>query len=387
MVKKITIFYDADYATMEGGGQKRLYEIFKVANKTEENIINWISFKFWETGPSFEKGGIKYEGVISKPNFYKKNGQRNSYEPILYFFNCLLSIPKFIRSDTYIIGQWPLLHILPIVLIGLIFKKNIYVEWWETLQNQWIKKGFLGRIGALIERLIIYSSSYVVFVVECESEKKLITEINRNAKVEIIENGVDINKYHKLPIEKKYDFICVGRLVSQKNVDIIVKSIYQIKLKYDQDISICIVGDGPEKSKIEKLIKDLNLDANVKMFGFVEKEEDKNKLIQESRIGVIAQDGVGKGNLVVYELMAGGIPVIAVGTDNGLDRSYILEGITGYFAQSLDYNQLADDMYKMLVNKDKIKEMSNYLESNIKSFSWQEKLKSYPAFYSNKIDK
>ena len=85
--------------------------------------------------------------------------------------------------------------------------------------------------------------------------------------------------------------------------------------------------------------------------------------------------------------MAGGIPVIAVGTDNGLDRSYILEGITGYFAQSLDYNQLADDMYKMLVNKDKIKEMSNYLESNIKSFSWQEKLKSYPAFYSNKIDK
>ena len=36
-MKKITIFYDADYATMKGGGQKRLFEISKAAN-TDKKI-------------------------------------------------------------------------------------------------------------------------------------------------------------------------------------------------------------------------------------------------------------------------------------------------------------------------------------------------------------
>ena len=57
--------------------------------------------------------------------------------------------------------------------------KNIYIEWWETLQSQWLKRGFLGKIGAFIERLIIRTSTYVTFIVECNSEKELILKINK----------------------------------------------------------------------------------------------------------------------------------------------------------------------------------------------------------------
>ena len=384
-MKKITIFYDADYATMKGGGQKRLFEISKAANTDKKNQVNWISFKFWDSGSSFKKDGITYKGVISKPNFYNKNGERNAYEPLLYFLNCLLSIPKFIRSDVFIVGQWPLLHIFPIVVIGLILRKEIYIEWWETLHNQWIKKGFLGRIAAFIEKLLIYTSSYTTFIVECESEKKLIKDINKNARVTIIENGVDIEKYSKSQILKKYDFISLGRLVTQKNVDVIIKAVHKIKTAYDQDVSICIVGDGPEREKIQDLIKSLNLESNVTAKGFVSEDREKNLFIQESKIGVIAQKGVGRGNLVVNELMSGGIPVIAVGGENGLDSSYISEGIDGYFVESLDYNLLAESMYKMLENKEKLEEMSQYLKSNIENFSWSSKLKNYPALLKNKI--
>ena len=278
-----------------------------------------------------------------------------------------------------------MLHIFPIVVIGLILRKEIYIEWWETLHNQWIKKGFLGRIAAFIEKLLIYTSSYTTFIVECESEKKLIKDINKNARVTIIENGVDIEKYSKSQILKKYDFISLGRLVTQKNVDVIIKAVHKIKTAYDQDVSICIVGDGPEREKIQDLIKSLNLESNVTAKGFVSEDREKNLFIQESKIGVIAQKGVGRGNLVVNELMSGGIPVIAVGGENGLDSSYISEGIDGYFVESLDYNLLAESMYKMLENKEKLEEMSQYLKSNIENFSWSSKLKNYPALLKNKI--
>tara|TARA_A100001015_G_scaffold130892_2_gene145232 strand:+ start:551 stop:1708 length:1158 start_codon:yes stop_codon:yes gene_type:complete len=385
-MKKITIFYDADFATMEGGGQKRLFEISKAANNIDKNNqVNWISFKFWDSGSSFKKDGITYKGVISKPNFYNINGDRNIYEPLLYFLNCLLSIPKFVKSDIFIVGQWPLIHIFPIIIIGLILRKEIYIEWWETLHNQWIKKGFPGRVAGIIEKLLIYTSSYTTFVVECDSEKKLIKDTNKNAKVIIIENGVDIEKYSKSKISKKYDFISLGRLVKHKNVDVIIKAVHRIKTTYGQNVSMCIVGDGPEKETIQDLIKSLNLESNVTAKGFVSDEREKNLFIQESKIGVIAQKGVGRGNLVVNELMSGGIPVIAVGGENGIDSSYITEGIDGYLVESLDYNHLAESMNKMLVNKEKLEEMSEYLKSNIENFSWSSKLKNYPALLNNKI--
>ena len=262
--------------------------------------------------------------------------------------------------------------------MGLVFKKNIYIEWWETLQSQWLKRGFLGKIGAFIERLIIRTSTYVTFIVECNSEKELILKINKKAKVTIIENGVDLDSYKFNENNKIYDFICLGRLVPQKNIDMVINAVGIIKDK-GNDINLCIVGDGPCRKQLELLIIRNNLESNITMTGFLENDKDKINYIQKSKIGIIVQDGVGRGNVVINELMAAGLPIIAAGTPNGIDPSYIIEGKNGYFLNTLDYNELAKLMNSMLVNKEDTESMSLYLKKNAYNLSWAKKLENYPV--------
>ena len=128
-------------------------------------------------------------------------------EPILYLINCLLCTPFFFKSKVWVIGQWPMIHVLPVDISWLnFFRKNIYVEWWETLENQWLKRGLAGKIGKMIEHITLKMSSFVTFVVECESEKELMIKKNPKAKVIIVPTGVD---------EKYF-------LMSQKNTPLIL---------------------------------------------------------------------------------------------------------------------------------------------------------------------
>ena len=44
-------------------------------------------------------------------------------KPILYLINCLLCTPFFFKSKVWVIGQWPMIHVLPLIFLGLILEK------------------------------------------------------------------------------------------------------------------------------------------------------------------------------------------------------------------------------------------------------------------------
>ena len=215
-LNSLCLFYDADFPTQPGGAQKRLFELGLLAKEKYDEVL-WVSFKFWAKSDSIYSG-IKFVGVLKKPDFYDKDGKRNASEPILYLLNCIIALPKYYKAKTWVIGQWPLLHIVPLIIIGLILKKTIYIEWWETLQKQWLKRGLLGRLGALVERMILWSGRYVNFVVDCEAEKRLLLDVNPKANVTVIENGVDTKFFQDKQDVKKYDFISLGRLKDHKGL-------------------------------------------------------------------------------------------------------------------------------------------------------------------------
>ncbi len=377
-LNSLCIFYDADFPTQPGGAQKRLFEL-GLLGKEKYNEVLWVSFRFWkETASVYD--GIKFVGALKKPNFYDKDGKRNASEPILYLLNCILTLPKYYYAKTWVIGQWPLLHIIPLVIIGLILRKNIYIEWWETLQKQWLKRGFLGRLGALVERTILWSGRYVNFVVDCEAEKRLLLDVNPNANVTVIENGVDTKFFKKKQDIKKYDFISLGRLKDHKRVDLLIDAIdIYIKKTKHNDVRVSIVGDGPEKDTLIDQINKLNLSENIVMHGFVEKYENIANILLQSKVGVLTTVAGGSGNVTINELFAAGLPVLAIGSDEGIDLSYINESINGYITETVSPKELADLMEKILSNQTKLKEMSSNLFKNNKELDWKNKLAQHPS--------
>ena len=129
-----------------------------------------------------------------------------------------------------------------------------------------------------------------------------------------------IPNYIELPIkeEKKIDknqLLFIGRINPIKNIDVLIRSLSLIKQGGRKYICLSIAGNARleyEKlyqKDLEKLIKRLNLQENVKFIGHVEKEEKQN-LIASSLALILPSKSENFGN-VVLEALAQGTPVIA----------------------------------------------------------------------------
>ena len=78
-------------------------------------------------------------------------------------------------------------------------------------------------------------------------------------------------------------------------------------------------------------------------------------------------------------MFAAGLPVLAIGSDEGIDLSYINESINGYITETVSPKELADLMEKILSNQTKLKEMSSNLFKNNKELDWKNKLAQHPS--------
>lgn len=102
--------------------------------------------------------------------------------------------------------------------------------------------------------------------------------------------------------------IITGRLVPFKNVITAIRSIGHLPVKYD--VSLTIIGSGPDKEKIEKEIKINNLSDRVKMIPEMPRAGVLNELAK-SDIYLCPSLREG-GSWALMEAMAVGLPVICL---------------------------------------------------------------------------
>ena len=129
--------------------------------------------------------------------------------------------------------------------------------------------------------------------------------INTHAK--IIYNCYD-NDTFKIYVdeERLHDFVFLGRLVSQKGCDLLIKACKDLK----QSFTLNIIGDGPERSKLETMVQDLGLKKHIKFLGILEGEHLARALNQH-RVMVIPSSGKEGFGIVALEGMACGCRIIA----------------------------------------------------------------------------
>ncbi|MBL4704540.1 MAG: glycosyltransferase, partial [Flavobacteriales bacterium] len=78
---------------------------------------------------------------------------------------------------------------------------------------------------------------------------------------QIIPWGICIEDYKVVP-EKTIDIISVGSLINLKRIEQTIELTARLKSKYP-DIKVSIVGDGPERGRLEELTKSKQLQGNV----------------------------------------------------------------------------------------------------------------------------
>lgn len=144
--------------------------------------------------------------------------------------------------------------------------------------------------------------------------KKLFTEY----RYKIITNNMPIETDNKLSNLKNKNIITVGRLEKVKGYDDLIKLFNKLDNK---EWTLSIIGTGSEYDNLNNLIKELNMEDNIKLLGFKNTEE-LNKLYKESSLYIMTSIEESFG-LVLLEAASHGLPLIAY--DSALGAKEIIK--------------------------------------------------------------
>lgn len=176
---------------------------------------------------------------------------------------------------------------------------------------------------------VIAISKGVASEVEKICDNRIKCDVNYNIGVTRLKSQIDIPKGNDV-----FRIVACGRLTEQKGFDLLIRSIHLLKNKFD--LSLTILGEGPDKLKLLDLAKDLGLN-NVYFEGFV---NDPVDVFKEYDLFVLSSRWEGFGNVIV-EAMSIGLPVIATDCPHG-PREIISDDIDGKLICPNDVSALSD---------------------------------------------
>lgn len=141
-------------------------------------------------------------------------------------------------------------------------------------------------------------------------------EMVNNGNVKIIPNAINIEKYKfdknvrnelrkKLNIEKNFVIGHVGRMAIPKNQKFLLK-IFREVLNKRKDAILLIIGDGPLRNELERIIEQLDIKNNVLLLG---SREDVYKYYSVMDVFVLPSLYEGLGNVLI-EAQANGLSCI-----------------------------------------------------------------------------
>lgn len=121
----------------------------------------------------------------------------------------------------------------------------------------------------------------------------------------VIPNGIDLTTIQQRPPRPFRDvpqLLCIGRLVTQKGQETLLKALARVKRPWRLDIC----GDGPERLRLERLTESLGMLPRVRFVGVV---NDVRRRLAEADLFCLPSRWEGQG-IVVLEAAASATPLL-----------------------------------------------------------------------------
>ena len=208
--------------------------------------------------------------------------------------------------------------------------------------------------------------------------------VNQN-KIIVINPGIDptdeldkksLDKVESLLKVKTPRLITVSRFDKRKNHEKIVMALRNLKQIYPDIVYIC-VGYGDEEENIKKLVKELDLEAQVMFFKDISNEL-KNALIAKSNIfvmpSIIHKKSVEGFGIAYVEAAQYGIP--SIGGKDGGAADAIQHEKTGLICDGNNLDDIYSSINSMLENK-KYLEYGKNARDSVSKFYWSNIIEKY----------
>lgn len=227
----------------------------------------------------------------------------------------------------------------------------------------------LSLIKDIFKKNSLKKTKTIVTVSEANQKvlKKLYPEFKE--KFVVIPNGIDTTWWHSqslrftdldrkkikeelfLANENSLIIISVAELHERKGLKYLIEAIPEVSVKFP-NTKLVIVGEGPERSELEKLVKKFGIENHVILTG---RQKEIPKLLKCADIFVLPSRREAFG-LVILEAMITGLPIIA--SETGGIPEIITDKKTGILVKPENSSAISAALIDLIAHPEKRQKLS-----------------------------
>jgi N-acetyl-alpha-D-glucosaminyl L-malate synthase BshA len=173
------------------------------------------------------------------------------------------------------------------------------------------------------------------------------TKLGIMKEIKVIPNFVDANTFFPHPCDerdiKKSEEVVITHISNFRPVKRVHDLVYAMKLvsKEAPETRLMLVGDGPDRISVERLVKRLELENHVMLTGF---RSDVANLLRCADIVVLCSE-TESAPLTLLEGMSSGLPVIA--TAVGGIPEIVDDGLNGFLVEPKNPEAIAEKILEL----------------------------------------
>ncbi len=163
---------------------------------------------------------------------------------------------------------------------------------------------------------------------------------------EVIWNGTPLGPARR-PLRDPPTVAYAGRLVHKKGVDVLLRA-FAANAASVPESRLLIVGDGPQRSELERLVAELEIEHQVVLSGYLKRHE-LERALGSAWVQAIPSRYEEPFPNVAIEAMMRGTAVVA--TALGGSTEIVRDGHTGYLVAPNDVEALASRLRKLITDR------------------------------------
>ncbi len=336
---RICLIYDHLYPQTVGGAERWMRDL-ATRLAAAGHDVTYLTMQHWPADDPPRLDGVRILGLTEPGNVYRDD-RRTLVAPLRFGFAVARHLARHGADyDVVHTGSFPYFPLLGAAASRRRRGYALVVDWYEVWSREYWHRyagRVVGTIGWLVQKLCVRTRH----TAHCMSQlhARRLVEAGYRGPVTMLP-GLYAGPTEPLGagLVDPDLVLYAGRHVREKRVDALVRA-FELARRRRPGLRLELYGDGPERPRIETLVRELDLSAAVEIRGRRPEEEVASAMARAACVATASErEGYG---LIVVEAAARGTPSVVVADPENAAVELVAAGVNGAVASSASAKDLA----------------------------------------------
>jgi glycosyltransferase involved in cell wall biosynthesis len=378
---RICLVYDLLFPHTIGGAE-RWYRSLAERLASEGHEVTYLTLRHWPEGEDPGVPGVEVVVVGPQPELYTESGRRRIGPALRFGWGVLRHLTRSgSRYDVVHTASFPYFSLLAAARARRRHGFRLVVDWFEVWSDGYWREYLgpvKGHVGAAVQRRCIRVPHHAL----CFSRlfARRLQEQGLRGQLTMLD-GIYAGPPGAPPEPAEPVVVFAGRHIPEKQASALVPALAEART-HEPELRGQILGDGPMRGEVVRLIQEYGLGEWVEAPGFVPEDRLRSTLRRALCLALPSKrEGYG---LVVIEAAALGVPSVLVRGPDNAATELVEEGVNGAVADSVEPAELAAAILRVHAAGPALRDSTAaWFERNADRLSLERSLETVLAVYEH----